>query len=96
MGEGEDQSGYGFAIVRTGLLQLPEHRGTELLEMAWGAPPGLQKDIGLLMSSDVSVSLMGCLRYPLVFGRAQAAKLSSQHLSTMHKKRLLPSAINDR
>lgn len=40
MGEG-DQFEYGLAIIRTGQLQVPKHRGTGPLEMAWGAPPGL-------------------------------------------------------
>lgn len=56
MGEGVDRPGYGFAVVRTGLLHLPEHRGAEPLERAWGAPPGLQKDRGLPGSSDASAS----------------------------------------
>ena len=90
MGEGEARSRYGFAIVRTGLLQLPEVRGAEPLET-----PGLQKDTGLLASSDASASPLSCHRCPLVLSRTQAAKLSPQHLSTTHKKRLLPSAINE-
>lgn len=40
MGEG-DQFEYGLAIIRAGQLQVPKHRGTGPLEMAWGAPPGL-------------------------------------------------------
>lgn len=69
MGVVKDQSGYGFAIARSRLLHLPEHRSTEPLEMAWGAPPDLQKDRGLPGSSDVSASPLGCFRCPLVLGR---------------------------
>lgn len=72
MGVVKDQSGYGFAIARTRLLQLPEHRGTEPLEMAWGAPPDLQ-DRDLLGSSDVSASSLGCFRCPLVLGRCSGS-----------------------
>lgn len=68
----KDQSAYGFAIARTRLLQLPEHRGAEPLEVTCGAPSGLQKDVGLLGSSEISATPLGSLRCPLVLGRCSS------------------------